>query len=564
MDTKTTYCQKISKQNADIPFTESEIRAVAYEAPLYIEKQLLAFLNEEDFGKANRLLDVFFQKEDFKEKFKSHNPSILFEPVSPKHVEFQEFRSRIQFIQGSNKSGKSGNGSFKVRNIALGESPQCPFSPRPGQTIYGWVCNEYRSLLRSAVVQLEKWLTPEQYQGIKGQGGLIDRIIITAPNGGKTDITFKPYDAGVEAFESDNLHFIWCDEPPSLEIFEAMWARLVEFSGWLMITATTVQEESKYLDDMLKGEGPQAELYKRGLVQHTRMNMWENLNLSRRQIDEFISAFSSDSPMYKMRVMGEYAEKTGKVFKEFTQFTFINDQPTNWNAYNPNEFTQFEKDKSGMIMGLDYGREDPFACGVLYQDENETIWLDDLIYQSGLEASVQADMINKLIERNTRIPTICVADRQINNNQAQGNSILSIYKQYIKPEYYMPFRCEEMDKRDPEGAIAWLGNKISTVNPKTGKPYFRINLKCTEALKEFEGLSWKLRKKDTIRQKELTKGKDHVIAFMRYIANSGILNEGFLYKQFVAGNSQVVRVVQPDCFIDPNNLPNRQRQAPYY
>jgi phage terminase large subunit-like protein len=566
-ETREKYYALIKKENDDI-LTEQELKNIAYELPLYVAEIVDSLLEQKQFQKANAYLKLWFEKEDFKLKFRGSQPLLMYEAVSPKHNQFQSFTSRIQFLQGANKTGKSCQGAKKIRDILWNELPGSPFNIQPGgEPFQIWVCNETRNLLKEAVIQLKKWLPEDSYKEVKGVKSLTDIINIDLPNGAKATITIMPYEAGVKAFESGNINLIWCDEPPPMDFFDAIWGRMVATRGWLLITATTIQADSQYLDQMIKGEGPKAEFFHQGLVQHARMGIWDNKNLSRREINEFIMSFPVNSPMYRARVLGEFAELEGLVFPNFMEFQIVDKQRINWNVYSPEEFTEKDKVKCARLDGADYGRDDPFALGNLYYAEDGTLYLDDLIYKSGLEARDQGRLINAKCNEHGK-PIVTIADCQVLNNQAQGPSILAIWIDEIEEKNRSIFRCEMSDKKDPVGSLALLGDLITRINPKTGKPYFRIHMRCREAIQEFMNLAWKPHNASSTRQKEYTKGKDHVIAFMRYIVASGVLENGALYQQFQYEKGKIIELKKPknkDPYLRPSDMKqDKKREIPYY
>jgi len=506
---------------------------ILYELPQYVAKKLTPHVNQNNFENAQQLLDLFFEKEDFKDRFAHEDPTIRFLDVSPKHQQFQAFNNRIQFLQGGNKTGKSANGAKKVVDYIYERVPGARIKPsrKKGEPFQIWVCNETRNLLKEAVIQLKKFLKADSYNEIKGAKSLTDQILLTAPCGTPVEITMMPYEAGVKAFESGNIDLIWCDEPPPLGFFGAIWGRFTKTRGILLVTATTVQGDSQYLDQMINGEGPKEELYRMGLVEHVRMSVWDNMTLSLREIEEFVGGYTRDSWEYRSRVMGEYAEMEGLVFPGVEEYKIIDGETVSWHAYDPTEFTQEMKDKCARVDGLDYGRGVEFANGNLFLEEDGTIRYEAEIYQAGLEAADQARLMRQQWKEHGK-PSIVVADAQIagENHSHTGPSILQTYYSHIPMEETPMFRTEWSDKQDVQGSIAMLGNLLKTINPKTGKPMLRFNVRCRGALNEIKNLAWKPYNESSTQQKEYTKGKNHVIAFLRYLCKSGILQGNLMYE----------------------------------
>lgn len=501
----------------------------------YIHKRLPQYvstitgtLNEVDDIKD--FLKIWFEKEDFKTKIRAQQPLFMYEAVSPKHEIFQRMKKRIQLMFGSNKSGKSGNGSKKIVDICKGLCPNFPYKPMPNAPIYGWVCSETRAMLEETPLQqLKKWLREDEWEEERGNGGKVDKLIIKSGNGLRAELTLKPYEAGVKAFESANIHFIWCDEPPVEQIFQAMWARLVEYSGWLLVTGTTVQRDSKYLRDLIQGEGPLGYLADKDLVEYTELDIWDNKVLSIQQIEDFIAMYPPGSPMYKIRVLGQYSEMEGAVFPTFQQHKERPDGTKyGWNTYEPGELTEDMKRKCLKLGTLDYGKADPFTFCNLYLSASGTLYLDDEFYQSGLEATQQADAMTERIKKHGK-PVLVVADAQINNKQGQGPSIHTHYQRQMPEEYFPHIRANIKDKQDLAGGLANLSDRITRVDPETKLPCLRINSRCKKAIFEFEQLTY--RPANSL-SKELTMGADHIIDPLRYLEQSGVLLDNLIYKKY--------------------------------
>lgn len=513
--------------------------------PLYVSE----ICRDLDDSQLRFYLKTWFEREDFKNSIKQQHPIIQYECVSPKHKTFKGFKNRIQLGLGSNKSGKSGMGSYKIDLIGLNQLPDFPFKSAPGDTLYGWCCSENREMIEETPLkELMKWLREDQYELKRGNAGKIDKIIITADNGGKTEITLKPYEAGVKAFESSNLHFIWCDEPPPENIFQAMWARLTAKRGWLMITATTVQADSKYLRELAEGSGSLKELRKVVDVDFVEFNIWDNKTLSQQQINEFIALYPPGTPMWKIRVMGQYAELEGLVFTTFMPYTYVQEtgDKITWNAYEPDELTEPMKLNSVRFDTTDYGKDKPFSHGVHYfhedrlmlADQKELIdytWFTEAeLYEAGLEASQQAELIKQRLEE-FGVPVIWVVDKQImgDNRVAQGDRIVDIYREIIGEKLFPPVRGNEKDKRDPVTGLTKLSSQwVAGINKVTGKPRRRINIRCVSYIKEYMYLRWKPIKDMSTAKPGVTLGANHCIDPDRYTIASGLLDSGGLYQHY--------------------------------
>ena len=404
--------------------------------------------------------------------------------------------------------------------------------------------------------QIKKWLREDQYEEKRGNGGKIEKIIITADNGGKCEIELKPYEGGVKTFESSNIHFIWCDEPPSQPIFEAMWARLVEFSGWLIVTGTTVQPDSKYLREMISGDGPLGHFSKFVDIQWIELTIWDNKTLTKQQIDEFVALYKPGTPMYKIRVLGQYSDLEGLVFPSFiTEHTAEEGRKIYWHAHPRDYINEERKRHCVRIDGLDYGTDKPFALCNFYFEKNEgpdfetgkptvdyTLRLEDEIYEGGTHDRQQAGYITERTKKHG-IPVVNVADRQISGNPKDGKTTLHIYQEVIPPKYWPKWHMKEKDKRNPLQGLSKINDWFNRVNRVTGKPCFTINEMCINAIKEFNGLLYKSAAQISTARDGITKGPDHIVDLTRYIFSSGFLDNGMLYIKYGKDHSVVKEVL---------------------
>lgn len=532
---------KLTNEFTDEQYT----RHIHKKLPLYVSK----ITKELPIDGKRDYLDIWFKQQDFMEVASGHQPLIGYQKVSPKQIEFINFFNRIQCMFGSNKSGKSGTGAYKVALISQGQLESFPYKPAPGKTIYGWCCSETRALLEDAPLkQLKKWLRTDQIEEKRGNAGKIEKLIITAANGGKTEIELKPYEAGVKAFESSNIHFIWCDEPPEQRIFEAMWARLVEFSGWIMVTATTVQADSKYLREMIEGDGALGHLRKLVAVDAVELTIWDNLTLTEQQIEEFVAMYPPGTPMHKIRVMGQYAEMEGLVFPSYMQWDIdIHGKRLYLNAFEPGEITDAIKARSIRVDYLDYGKDKPFTFLNAYftQDKNAehidyTLYIFAEIYMAGLEARAQGKLMRERLEKVGK-PDFWFADKQImgDNRVAQGIKIIDYYKEEIGEELYIIPRALERDKRDPVTGLTKVGEWASRINKVTGNPCLRVSMLCNNTNKEFMGLKWKTSNELSTGKPGVTKGPNHAVDPIRYGFASSLLDGGALYKKFGPNRKKV-------------------------
>ena len=116
--------------------------------------------------------------------------------------------------------------------------------------------------------------------------------------------------------------------------------------------------------------------------------------------------------------------------------------------------------------------------------------------------------------------------------KSHGKRIIEHYREVIGEDLFPAFRGLEKDKRDPVTGLTNLSDWISSINKVTGRPRFRINIRCNESIKEHMHIRWKASKEMSSSREGVTLGADHCVDPNRYAVQSGLLNNGLLYKKF--------------------------------
>jgi len=79
---------------------------------------------------------------------------------------------------------------------------------------------------------------PTWKQGVQG---LIDTIPIKHVSGGKSQLSFKSYNQGIDSFMGTAQHGVWADEEPPLDIFNECLIRTATTKGILIATFTPLK-----------------------------------------------------------------------------------------------------------------------------------------------------------------------------------------------------------------------------------------------------------------------------------------------------------------------------------
>ena len=178
------------------------------------------------------------------------------------------------YLSGGNRTGKTTTGGLGVAVWATGRYPEWWKGKRFDGPVRIMVLGETDRQLRKAAQRIllgeeNQWGTgflPKD--AIENDGkkmihmkhdpkGCVDFIQIKNEWGGYSYIYFNTYTQGREAVQGDEIHVVWCDEPPKYEIYGELLARILTTNGIIfttgtpMIGSTEVYErfQSDYLED---------------------------------------------------------------------------------------------------------------------------------------------------------------------------------------------------------------------------------------------------------------------------------------------------------------------------
>lgn len=175
---------------------------------------------------------------------KKRNP-LEWHDLLPMQKKFARDRAKTKGLFGGNRSGKTEG----VANYVLEKARRNPKSK-------GWVVGE--TFQDSVAIQQTKiWnLLPKnevKYGRFDEINGFTNRKL-QLKNGSL--ITFKSYDQGWEAFQSDDIDWIWNDEEPPYNIYKEQRMRLLDRDGEMIISMTSL----KGVTDLIQGIYEDAEI----------------------------------------------------------------------------------------------------------------------------------------------------------------------------------------------------------------------------------------------------------------------------------------------------------------
>lgn len=154
---------------------------------------------------------------------------------------FDESESSVQLLFGGNRAGKTTPVSKKVLRKGLEKRLKI------------WVCGE--TFQDSIAIQQKKIseIVPRRrikYGNYDDINGYTNRKLQLDSG---TLFTFKSYDQGRTAFQSEDVDIIWCDEEPPLDIIKEMKMRLIDRNGTLIISMTSLKGITDFIRDYFEG-----------------------------------------------------------------------------------------------------------------------------------------------------------------------------------------------------------------------------------------------------------------------------------------------------------------------
>lgn len=296
---------------------------------------------------------------------------IEFLELLPGQQGFDESKAQVIMLFGGNRSGKTTPVSKKVLDLGLKKRLKI------------WVCGE--TFQDSIAIQQKKIseLVPRR----RVKYGLYDDINgytnrkLQLDNG--TLYTFKSYDQGRTAFQSEDVDVIWCDEEPPLDIIKEMKMRLIDRNGMLIISMTSLKGITDFIRDYFEDcdvlETRYAPLVKKELPVRAKKGnadiffLWttDNRYIDQNRLMEEVLLMPETDRM--CRIYGMPTNLAGKIYMSFGRDTHVislDDAPITgnqlWNVLDPHD-------------------RKPWAIGWYLVNKDETVYCIDE-YPAGSEA----------------------------------------------------------------------------------------------------------------------------------------------------------------------------------
>lgn len=301
------------------------------------------------------------------------------------HAAGKKYRERL--LMAGNQLGKTYAAGNEVACHATGLYPDDWEGKRFTKNVRGWVGSVTSELTRDGAQRIllgpvGNWGTgcipKELIVDIKRARGVpdaVETILVRHINGDVSQITFKSYKDGREAWQAETLDFIWFDEEPPEDIYTEGVTRTNNTKGVVFLTFTPLLGMSNVVMRFYEKVGGR---------QHpdrhvTNMTIHDVEHYSEEQKTQIIAAYPAHER--EARAMGIPMLGSGRIFpiaEEVLKEPPLAEIPKSWKQ----------------IIGMDFGWDHPTAAvRLLYDESNDCIHIASAYRQSEATPLIHAAAI---------------------------------------------------------------------------------------------------------------------------------------------------------------------------
>lgn len=319
------------------------------------------------------------------------------------------------------------------------------------------------------VPELKKILPAGSFTCTKGGKAYDSRWVLA--NGWTFDI--MTYEQDAEEFESVNLGWIWCDEPPTFAIYKACISRL-RLGGIMFITATPLDGSRWMHEEIIANETNEASYryFLEADVWSASVEKGVRGFLTTDAIDKMIAQYDDEDK--QARVFGKFQHLIGRVFKKFNkEIHVIEDFPLNASSFTLYESLDSHARTNDAFLWCavdEYGRV--FVVGEKWcGDEIQDMCIDVKQKIAGMGLGVYSRIAD---------PSIFIEDKRT------GRSLSDDYSKHGLNYQVATKARSESDRKIREA----LNFKVKEDGTLKEAPQLFIFASCVRTIWEIEGYVW--------------------------------------------------------------------------
>lgn len=214
---------------------------------------------------------------------------------------FHQSQAQFRLILGGNRSGKSDSGAIEATDYMMGRHPY----RRVTAPNHGWIVVEDLTVAKDVIIPKINSLLPPQ--AIKSFNKHLGRWELY--NGSTAQI--KTTEADPRKFESAGLRWIWCDEEPPQEHWEALITRTGEEQLDIWLTMTPLNGIDWSYDELYCNQVP-------GEIEVFTYLTADNIHVPLKERERLRKRFEH-TEHGAARLRGEYVGITGLVYKQWNE-----------------------------------------------------------------------------------------------------------------------------------------------------------------------------------------------------------------------------------------------------
>lgn len=190
----------------------------------------------------------------------------------PRHLEFfaAGAQHRERMLLAANRVGKTLAGAYEMTLHLTGRYPAWWVGRRFSTAVRAWACGDTNRTARD-IVQATLLgpphdpgagvIPPDCIRRLTPKSGVPDAVesaLVAHVSGGMSELQFRSYDQGREAYQGTAQHAVWLDEEPPEDIYTECLLRTMETSlftgGIIFATFTPLQGMTPLILSFLEGQ----------------------------------------------------------------------------------------------------------------------------------------------------------------------------------------------------------------------------------------------------------------------------------------------------------------------